>query len=118
MDHPLQPQVFDPHGVKRFFENRLISEMLRLAETGARFSLNELSVWAQRHDAGADYDQLLQLIGYSVDGAPLSKACRARVDAAERASGGTTFSDGFRSGYLRAIEDARDALTGLDPEDT
>lgn len=54
-----------------------------------------------------DYDQLLQLIGYSVDGAPLSDACRARVPGFDETTRHEpTFTEGFSAGYAQAKRDA------------
>lgn len=73
-DHPLQPIVTDDHGVIRFKKNHLIDWMVEI------LNLNEI---ARHQHTQEDYDQLLQLVGYSVSGAPLSAECRSRVDLAE-----------------------------------
>lgn len=42
--------------------------------------------------------------------APLSAACRARVDCAGSSDAEPAFEDGYRAGYARAKQDALDAL--------
>jgi hypothetical protein len=67
---PMQPVVWDGKGVIRFQKNHVVDFMLaKLAEKS--FDLNDLvrAVNAQKMPP-ADYDQFLQLIGYSVSGCP------------------------------------------------
>lgn len=93
-DHPIQPQEIDDNGVRRFKKNQLVSLLLD------KYGHNELCVEAQRRGLLSDYDQILQLIGYSVAGAPLSEACRARVPEFDHDSIHTqSFEEGFRSGF-------------------
>lgn len=67
MKHPMQPQKTDDSGVLRFVENGLVRWLVDQLPNG----MNDLSI--QFQSAGYsedDYDQILQLIGYSVSGIP------------------------------------------------
>ncbi len=68
MKHPIQKPVLIKE-VIRFTENKIVSAMLdKLGGMG--YTLNEISR-DFRNDSPEDYDQLLQLIGYSVSGVPV-----------------------------------------------
>lgn len=67
MKNPIQPLVTDEGGILRFKQNILVNALLEHGrQTG--FGLNELRVkfGASEHDD--DYQQLSQLIGYSLSG--------------------------------------------------
>lgn len=64
---PMQPIVLARDRVIRFQENRIVSELLRLAWD--RLDLNAISARMQEGAyTRAEYMQLLQLTGYSVSG--------------------------------------------------
>ena len=83
--HPNQPIVIDPHGVARFMENKLV-RMLLDHGTKTGMGLNELAVLSSEHGVSRnDWQQLAQLIGYSVNGyGDLSYADGRTVAAADR----------------------------------
>lgn len=65
--HPMQPVVVASDRVIRFQENKIVKWMLdQLA--GQKITLNEVAMTAITFDAQDDYQQLMQLIGYSVSG--------------------------------------------------
>ena len=67
MKHPMQSQYEDSKGVIRFTENKLVTWLIDQLPNG----LNSLSIEQQTNDYDdADYDQILQQIGYSVSGIP------------------------------------------------
>lgn len=74
MKHPIQNTTLDDHGTLRFVGNAVVELMLtQLKERG--IGLNELHVLG----AGLpreDWDQFIQLISYSVHGAPISQRCK------------------------------------------
>jgi hypothetical protein len=106
-DHPLQPIYTDEHGTIRFKNNPIIEWILEQA--------GGLNAVAKRFERGEDYDQLLQLIGYSVSGAPLSPACRARVDAFEDGKQ-PSFSDGYEAGKRDALHRIQEAIVEIGEE--
>lgn len=61
--HPVQPVVMDDHGVHRYKENAIVSYLLDKLPDG----LNTLAMMNVFSDE--DFEQLAQLIGYSVSGA-------------------------------------------------
>lgn len=83
---PMQPIGFAKDGVIRFQRNHVVRTLLDEAEK-LGFDLNRLYVAVDdldvpERDKRADYDQFLQLIGYSVSGAPLkNRALQAEADA-------------------------------------
>lgn len=110
-DHPLQPIETDASGLVRFKRNRLV-EILLLAH-----GQNELiAKYGNTPGFREDYDQLLQLIGYTVSGAPLSDVTRARVEIAEQCPGEgeeNNFSMGYANGKADALQSAHDAIAAL-----
>lgn len=56
--HPIQPLITDPKGVTRFKKNRIVEFL-------AEGKLNELAAMGFSNE---DFEQLAQLIGYSLDG--------------------------------------------------
>lgn len=66
--HPTQPVILDEHGTPRFQQNAIVRKLLdRCTDQG--FSLNEIAVkYGNKAQGRADYDQLMQLIGYSTSG--------------------------------------------------
>lgn len=60
--HPIQKIAYDDKGVIRFVENKIVSFLLDEYKPG----LNSLHqrFWSDQED----YEQLMMLIGYSVDG--------------------------------------------------
>lgn len=65
--NPIQPLVTDPHGVVRFKANALVRALLdHSTETG--LSLNELAIKFDDDGHTDDWQQLSQLIGYSLCG--------------------------------------------------
>ena len=67
MKHPVQYQVLDKREVNRFVENKLVSWLIDQLPNG----LNSLSMESHSSEYDdADYDQILQQIGYSVSGVP------------------------------------------------
>lgn len=96
--HPIQPTEIDEHGVRRFKANALVRYMV---DTWC--DLNKLSIVNQRGvGTKEDYDQLLQLIGYSVSGAPLSEMTRSRVQDSGVA---VDYATAYRRGYKAAKKD-------------
>lgn len=79
--HPMQPVVLDPHGVARFKQNAIVRFLVDWARDRG-MSLNELAVMGF---SDADFEQLAQLIGYSVSGfgelSYVSAEAVARADA-------------------------------------
>lgn len=106
-EHPIQPIETDARGVSRFRKNHLVDI---IAEA---YGINELY---RRHGSERwfqdDIDQLNQLTGYSVSGAPLSDKCRARVTCIET-GGEPTFGEGYDAGYRDAVEKMTEALNEI-----
>lgn len=67
-NHPSQPvEIVD--GVIRFKKNKIVDWMLEEGTRRGLFDLNKLYLDVQRGQFSKDdYDQLMQLIGYSVSG--------------------------------------------------
>lgn len=81
MKHPMQPIQFDAHGVIRFKPNKIVQYMLDAGGSGKKFDLNSLTIMGFSDE---DFEQLAQLIGYSVSGfGSLSYASQETVDAAD-----------------------------------
>ena len=85
MKHPMQPLLFDAHGVLRFKANKIVQHLL---STHPSVNLNTL---ARQPFTDDDRLQFAQLIGYSLSGyASLSRGLAARTggevagDAPER----------------------------------
>lgn len=69
MSQPMQPIVIDPSGVVRFHRNRVVRFLLDESTAGRTINLNLLSVMFQNGGFSPDdWEQFLQLIGYSVSG--------------------------------------------------
>lgn len=66
--HPIQPAVL-VNGVLRFKENKIVDKLLDIA-TENGYSLNDIA--SDDNTTKEDYEQLMQLIGYSISGAPSS----------------------------------------------
>lgn len=67
MKNPIQPLAKDAKGVLRFKENALVSALLEhWRATG--FGLNELALKFCTQEHADDWQQLAQLIGYSLSG--------------------------------------------------
>jgi hypothetical protein len=107
-DHPLQPIYTDEHGTIRFKNNPLVEWILKQAG-----GLN--AVASRCPGKGEDYDQLLQLIGYSVSGAPLSEKCRARVDEVED-SKQPSFSSGYEAGKRDTLHRIQEVIVEIGEE--
>jgi hypothetical protein len=110
-DHPIQPQYLDENLTLRFKKNRIV-EWLAVQCS----NLSAVSIWCQTNGIPReDYDQLAQLIGLSVSGAPISDACRARIPEFDAAvTKEPTFEQGFKLGYAQAKRDAADAIDELE----
>lgn len=79
---PMQPIVFDPKGVVRFKENKIVRYMLDLCTDRKLCDLNTLALIPFPEE---DWEQLMQLIGYSVSGyGDLSFVGRPSVWRADR----------------------------------
>lgn len=66
--HPIQPIVMARDKVVRFHENRIVSWMLKMLELRG-VNLNAIAATFDRTGKDRDdYQQLMQLIGYSVSG--------------------------------------------------
>lgn len=61
--HPDQPLVFDEHGVVRFKQNALVRWLLDFADEQG-MGLDHIVRFPYKR---SDYEQLMQLIGYSVE---------------------------------------------------
>lgn len=61
--HPMQPILFDEHGVARFKRNAIVEFLLENTDLNTLSSLTRNGKFPVE-----DYDQLMQLIGYSVSG--------------------------------------------------
>lgn len=89
LPHPTQPIGWDGKGVIRFKRNALVDHLLTCASEGRKYDLNDIvrdahaskfapAIWSRE-----DYEQLMQLVGYSVCGfGELPLARRRVVDAA------------------------------------
>lgn len=67
MENPIQPLCRDARGVIRFKKNTLVDALL-LHGQSTGFGLNELACKFHGPEHKGDWQQLAQLIGYSVDG--------------------------------------------------
>lgn len=66
--NPMQPILLAGDGVVRFKENRIVSWMLDMLQSRG-ITLNDIAVTFDRTGKDQDdYQQLMQLIGYSVSG--------------------------------------------------
>ena len=66
--HPTQPVVIDDKGTARFKENKIVTDLLKVA-ADAGLNLNSIAMRrAEGEYTKDDYSQLMQLIGYSVSG--------------------------------------------------
>jgi len=65
--HPMQKQYLTENGVRRFIENKLVSWLIDQLPNNMNDLAKEFYVGGYDKD---DYDQILQLIGYSVSGIP------------------------------------------------
>jgi hypothetical protein len=81
--YPMQPIVTDPQGVVRFEENPIVNYLATEI-----CDLNKLTIWRSQNEVDYKYwEQLMQLIGYSVSGygdlSHVSGKSVARADAQE-----------------------------------
>ncbi len=85
MKHPDQPVELDPEGVARFKENKLVRMLLNHGRATG-LGLNELAMQTyHKEEYRDDWNQLAQLIGYSVSGyGDLSYADEERVARADQ----------------------------------
>lgn len=60
-NHPIQPLAADDHNVIRFKQNTIVRRLVD------EYGLNEIAVW-EPQPSSEDWQQLAQLIGYSLDG--------------------------------------------------
>jgi len=106
MKHPVQNQCFDENGVKRFKENKLISWLIDQLPNG----LNDLSMAHQTKGFDdADYDQILQQIGYSVSNIPFrNKELHHITD-----NGNADAETHYESAYLALKEKMIPVITDL-----
>lgn len=69
MKHQHQKRATDARGVERYVENKIVAMLVHSHQGMAGGSLNDLCIRVQQGEFEAeDYNQVLQLIGYSVDG--------------------------------------------------
>lgn len=74
-EHPMQPIILDPKGVPRFKKNQIVDMLLKASQFDmslktSQIDLNNIATRVQLGEfPQEDYDQLMQLIGYSVSGA-------------------------------------------------
>lgn len=69
MSQPMQPIAIDPFGVVRFRSNNVVVFLLDECMEGRKTDMNRLSVMFQNGGFQPDdWEQFLQLIGYSVSG--------------------------------------------------
>ncbi|AHK11173.1 hypothetical protein S14_61 [Shewanella sp. phage 1/4] len=69
MKHPLQTVYMDEHGTNRFYENPLVSMLIDRFEYEGLYGLNGLGLYYQVNGIKEHhYEQITQLIGYSVEG--------------------------------------------------
>jgi hypothetical protein len=93
-EHPMQPVVIDRHGVARFKRNMIVNYLVNWCAghnglmgypriDGPAPDLNQIALMtAQGEFSREDAEQLTQLIGYSVSGAPnLRRRVQAAADA-------------------------------------
>ena len=79
--NPMQPIFIAEDGVIRFKENRIVRDLVDLANKHGT-TLNHIVAGEYSKD---DYSQLMQLIGYSVSGyGDLSQSRRKHVKKADR----------------------------------
>lgn len=77
--HPIQNVEVDPRGVHRFVENKIVRHMLDKLTDEHNYNLNDIFV-KFAESSPEDYEQLMQLIGYSLGG--FSDLC-GRADYSE-----------------------------------
>jgi hypothetical protein len=95
--YPMQPIEFDDYGVIRFKRNRIVDDLLSFATVKGggspgyetpytKLDLNEISRGVQNGRYSVEeYEQLCQLIGYSVSGfGDLSLVRKRTVSTADR----------------------------------
>ena len=117
MNHPIQPLYKDDHGVIRFKENKIVCFLVE------RYGLNELSSLTFPDE---DWEQLAQLIGYSLSGfGDLSYVRDTTCEAAEIMMKSGKTEDQARIEYLEnqlnetraAIKQAACAVFSIHPDD-
>ena len=103
MNHPIQPLYKDDHGTIRFKENKIVDYLVQ------KFGLSNL---AARGFPDEDWEQLAQLIGYSLSGfGDLSYARYATYEAAEAMLQTGKTEDQARIEYLeKQLAEVREAL--------
>jgi hypothetical protein len=83
-EHPMQPVILDDHGTARFKRNKIVRYLIDQGHERG-LGLNDLARMGNAFDQ-EDWQQLAQLIGYSVSGAAdlsyMSDELIARADAA------------------------------------
>lgn len=108
MNHPIQPIEKDDHGTLRFKRNKIVDFL-------AEGRLNELAAMDFPQE---DWEQLAQLIGYSLSGfGDLSYVKDATYNAAEAmAVKGVTEEQARIMDLERTLETVRNGLKGIIPE--
>lgn len=67
MNHPIQPLALDEHGTLRFVSNILVEKLLEHGQNTG-LGLNQLAMEFNGPEYQEDWEQLAQLIGYSLSG--------------------------------------------------
>ena len=117
MNHPIQPLAADEHGTIRFKENKIVNFLTK------QFGLNELAAMDFPQE---DWEQLAQLIGYSLSGfGDLSYVRDATWETADAVRKTGKTEDQARIEYLEtqlsetraAIKQAACAVFRIHPDD-
>ena len=109
MNHPIQPLAFDEHGTLRFKKNAIVDFMAH------KIGLNELAAMDFPQE---DWEQLAQLIGYSLSGfGDLSYVKDFTYNTAEAmVRQGKTEEQARIEDLERTLDTVREGLKGIIPE--
>ena len=100
MKHPMQ-KVVDCDGITRFTENKIVRYMV-----DELTDLNTLAIMF-KHEESEDWQQLMQLIGYSVSAAPIDLD---KLNIADIMCEGKTEQEAKIEHYEKLIGDLRKSL--------
>ena len=106
MKHPMQKQHIDDQGVKRFVENKLVSWLIDQLPGGLN-SLSKQFYDGDHHED--DYDQILQLIGYSVSGIPYRDSAKYNITDLD----GEDTEEAFERMYRELKEEVAGTISDL-----
>lgn len=110
MKHPIQPIHTDEHGVIRFKANAIVRFLL---DNGG-YNLNQIACMGFPQE---DYEQLMQLIGYSLSGfGDLDCASVDTFETAARMAAGQTESEARIAHLQETLDDVREGLRIIVPQ--